>query len=319
MEKEDFNKLILATSLISVVAISIGTYIINHSLINYQLMDFDLLKPRAIIVGLLFLFFIAINTALFFIFIDLNDFKTNSYPKILKHTAFKFLFGSIIFMVICNYSEISSGVYYNNLFGYKFNVIMPTIYMMFLYPFLLQFYNDYRNNPEYKKIHFTYKTFNYVMFLFMVLFSLSLIGSSRFTGILYFNFWLYTLIATMCGTVLIRILRSDSAEEPTPSIFSNGKITNNTKFIGALVLTLFLYSALNMTNLYADNIYMNMKQAYGGGKLEKVSYVINQDTISGLKVYETSDYVYLSEPDSSIKKLDWSEVDKILKRTVSNH
>jgi hypothetical protein len=82
------------------------------------------------------------------------------------------------------------------------------------------------------------------------------------------------------------------------------------KLFEILALT---FMALKITLDYTETIYSNLRQSYGGGKLEKMSYVVKSDTITGNKVYETNEYVFLSNKDSTIVKLDWKDINTILK------
>jgi hypothetical protein len=45
-----------------------------------------------------------------------------------------------------------------------------------------------------------------------------------------------------------------------------------------------------------------------------MSIIVGNDTITGDKVYETSDYLFLTKKDSSIIKTDWKNINTILKR-----
>jgi hypothetical protein len=92
--------------------------------------------------------------------------------------------------------------------------------------------------------------------------------------------------------------------EPIKSGYLNGLLvlSGSALFIGGLGL-LYMYSKI---------IYPNLVQSFGGGKSEKIIYYTDNGTVAGMKIYETDKYVFLSDSDSTIIKLDWNEINKIV-------
>jgi hypothetical protein len=70
---------------------------------------------------------------------------------------------------------------------------------------------------------------------------------------------------------------------------------------------------------YASYFFPLLPQHLGGGRLEKIDYIVKGEKVSGLKVHETSELVFLQSKDKKIKKLKWEDIEEILPRPESEN
>ncbi len=98
------------------------------------------------------------------------------------------------------------------------------------------------------------------------------------------------------------------------TIFSFGQATSeHTK---TLLYVFFGMCLLGMVHaavkLYTLTLFPLLSQSIGGGQLELVTYVVKDDTIQGRKIYATDSDVFLKMSDSSVLKIKWDDVNRIL-------
>ena len=319
MTKDIISKIALYATAISIITFVIGTLIINNHLAGYKIVDFNLLKPHAIAVGFTCVLFLIVNALYVSIFIKWDDIKLNSPSKLFFISFCKLVFICNIFFVLFGGAKIIQNSTYSigPIFLDNFIIVNLLHYSIIGIPVFLNNYRDI----NIKKRNWFNILLRFIAYwgllcgtlLFIIFFNYPLYF--RFfvlEGGIIFGFYIFFIVARGSGDTTTATKKNE--EIVVPTFFSHGLMKGKVLYLffsfavlqalGYLIFLIFGYTKV---------MFPKIEQYYGGGKLQSISYVISGDTISGKKVYETEKYIFLSLQDSSIQKLDWDKIDRILK------
>lgn len=304
LNKEFFSKIITIASGIALLAFVIGSFVINTSLNKFQLIDFDLLKPRAISVGLLLLFIVCLIVVAYIFLIDITDARNNNEIIVMGMTAIKMEIFTITLFTFIDVEDTFNPAYHlwgiNWILAYHFGSILLTVIFIG--------FNKGLSLKAHNRLKYICLI---ILFVLITITTLRYINNDIFQDVLIFN----SVVFGFAYLISFRfIFKADPVEESNThtKLYGPGKIRSAIPLY-IIVVTCFTYVVGGLVSLYAGTIYPHVQQSYGGGKLEKMYYVSSNDTISGMKIYETSKDVYLMEKDSNVLKLNWDKIDKIIK------
>jgi len=319
-EKSLFSKVFFNVTGISILIISIGSIIVNINLSVYDLIDYDLIKPRAILVGSVYVFIILLHIApsvfkysilhhknsilsrLFFIFSSASCCSLILFgllvpeilfsPKILKEQGewiFKagnicFLFSIIYFLLSAITILLPPKNKWLKRLILVFNIAAVTSVI-----FIILLYKDFEKMREI--IRFELNT-NLIPVSFYVIWPLM----DKYNK--------HTFSENMRNE-LITIKNSSDKEK------INRFLKKQKYILMSFLLILVVVMTIAHVSLYTKTIYSKMPQTFGGGKLQEVKYIVNGKIEKGLKVHETNNSVFIQLDNKSIKKIKWDNIDEI--------
>ncbi len=319
MEKETINKLLLLITGGSVITFAIGSYIVNHYLSAFHIVDFNLLKPHAIIVGLVFIAFILFNAMIFLLYVDIVDIHSNNLLKVFLLTLVKVAFFTVILSILLDDKMLLKKNDFE-LFGYNLpdRFIALGFFLVASLPiFIVWAFND-KQKGEKDLINKYFYLHIFLSILSSIIICLIFYKKPIFKDILTFEiligFMFFAIIA------LMQSFSFSGKRVFNGTFFSKGPLVekHHITILKTFSTLCFMFSLLGFMNLYSRIMYPLIGQSYGGGKKEPMTYLVNSDTISGQKLYESEDYIFILNKDSSITKIDWKEVDKINFKNVNS-
>lgn len=314
MNKDAIGNILTITTAITILTFAIGCLVINIHLESYGIVDFNLVKPQAILVGVCCLIFFSIHIVILLMFLNINNFSANPLFKLIYITTIKIMYLTIMLSLFLD-TKLSILNPENNpiVFGYKFEIIgyLFTIVVTFPFLYILSYY-DIKNN---KKDVLT-KLSNlsiYIAALSCILLSILSFKQPSFKNLLFYEAELGFLFFMIY--LIVFPGKNGSFNEFKGNLFSDEPIIDPNHRIGVLTLlsSCMIIGVSALIFQYSKNIYPFIGQSFGGGKLDKFIYHTSQETVSGLKIYETDKYVFLIDKDSTILKLDWDNIERIIK------
>jgi len=119
--------------------------------------------------------------------------------------------------------------------------------------------------------------------------------------------------------LIIEVSFEQATTEFVPlGVFVKGKNEKFHEYIREVFYILAIVTSTGvMIYFYAHSIYKLIPPSFAGGKPLPISYLIGSDTITGKKIYENENDVFLLSKDSTVLKIDLKEIDGILKRPIS--
>jgi hypothetical protein len=320
-EKSFLTKSFLNLTAISVLIFIVGCIIVNIHLHTYNLVDYDLIKPRAISVGTVCVFIFIIHVTSPIVKYSILCHKDSILMRglfILSNASFftLLLFTVLVPEILFNPSILKQKGEWYFVFGNKafmFVILYLSIgSIIFTFP------------PKRKWLKRVIVVLNYLT-IFAIVFIISLyIEYENMRNILFFEAFVLSIPITMyVMRPLIDRYKpkkfTDSLDEELAMVKENSNVEvvkaflNKKKFfLLGFLMVLIVIMGLILVSFYARKIYPLLPQQYGGGKLEKVMYIVQGKKEVGLKVHETSEYVFIQKEDKRIKKLEWEKIEEIL-------
>lgn len=309
-------------TLISIVAFIFGSCIITYHLSLFQIQDFDLLKPHAVIVGLVYLMFLGINIVFFaFRAGSTIDYNFNTF-KLIIGGIIKIPIISLLLFYLCEPYAMINPEFKLHIFTYSFDVktlsIICILNTVGLFGSSFVFSDDKKAEEYLNKLKPILIT---VPLIAILLLFLTYVRYSLFQSILAMetsicfciNLFIIGYRSSKLHEQRIADNNIDSVAWSDDSYINFGKSELGLLLKKTFLIIALLFVLLKTTIDYAGDMFSNLPQSYGGGRLTKMSLVVNNDTITGNKVYETKEYLFLAKKDSAIVKLDWKEIKVILK------
>jgi hypothetical protein len=311
MIKKQVENIITYVGLGTIITISVGSYIINQGLSKFQLVDFNLLQPHAISVGLTFLCWLLAHGFYLLLFINLEDFKNISRKKLIFITGIKFmLLLSILFPLLGGFEYYNNPIWTWRIFSWQIDLGRVTILLPFMFclPFLLFYQELNKKKKDIMKviaiiilvIAVTASVINFFIYYYTSLFSDLLKFEISIFGI--FLFAAISAIETQRGITSPNVTSWFSPSGPP---IKTAKLT--------LIFAFFLLSigVIGILGNYTRNIFPHLPQSIGGGMLERIKYRTERETFEGKKIYETPEVVFILTGDT-IRKIEWAEIKLIL-------
>jgi len=320
--KEFFEGITGKITIGSIAAFVFGCCIITYSLSSFHIVDFDPLKPHAIIVGLVFFIFLGTNIIFFSYRAGSVKDHTFSMFKLIVQALIKIPAFALLVFFVCEPTMMWNSNY--KLYFFSLSADIKAFSILTIPMGLALIANTLSSTEAINQSKINKRFRNSSIFLCILsvfLLFLTFCRNDEFRAILY-------LEGFICASVYVFIVGYRSAklhdERLAKTGLENKKWSDDSLFVfghselGLQLKKLFeilalIFVALKITLDYTSAVYLNLPQSYGGGKLEEMSYVVKSDTITGSKVYETNEYVFLSNKDSTIIKLDWKDINTILK------
>lgn len=281
--KDIFKDISGQITLISVAALIFGSCIITQHLNLFQIQDYDLLKPHAIIVGFVYLLFLGVNVVFFaYRAGSTEDYSFNTFKLIIGGIA-KIPIISLVIFYICEPQAIFNPEFKLHVLSYYVDVktisllLILNIIMLFGSSFVLSDENAEKYLKKIKPILII------VPLVAVLLLYLTYSRYSLFQSII-------SIESSICIGVNILIIGYRSSKLHDQRVATSGKAKTNwsddsyfnfgKSDLGQLLKKLFLILAvlfilLKTTFDYTGDIFSNLSQSYGGGKLTKMSLVVN--------------------------------------------
>jgi len=312
---------------ISVLTFAIGCYIININLSDYQIQDFDLVKPRAVYVGFVFLLLIAVNLSLYFLvpFDLINPYKfslssrefrlvmfLSSKLAIIALGIFYFVDKETAFDPICRFHFFKYSIDIKNWCWIIFAISSPVKLLISLSKKINLFTII---NSAISSLSTGYL----ILLYFKIPFFYSLFGTQFCLLIISMSYLLIIVEQTEENIKRVKKIGEQPAELSLPKPKSQIrkiflKFRNRISSLSKLAFGFIgIFICLIVLSIYSSVFYPKISQSLGGGMLEQITYMTNSGTtVSGDKIYETENYVFVLMKDRSITKLNWSDITKIV-------
>lgn len=332
------NKIALFTTAISILTFAIGCFIINVNLSSYQLQDFDLIKPRAVYVGLTFLLVLALNVSIYFLVPERMKDVSMNRASIKRYNTLKGCFTAIILYFFAKNELATSDFCLFNFLGKRYDIKPWTILCIVLSIVLYFGFNNSKNNKFWQKFKNQNKiqdlcqtVIYYIMLVPLVALVLLYFPVAEFELILLFQLIIGWWVSEMqvkesekASTDIGHLIEGgypDQYEYEYDNIDPFDDMVNNIRqktrnFFEKFekpasgVIGIFLFLLLLTT--YSYNFYPLISQSVGGGRLESIKYITEKDSVLGKKIYETENFVFVLKKDQTIIKLNWSDINKIV-------
>lgn len=317
LNKETINKILLWVTAASVVTYAIGSLIINGFLSKYQIIDFELIKPHAIQVGIVFIFILIGHFLFFSLYTDAEETGNNNPLYIGGLTAIKvFLLSNLFFYLV----EPETG--FDDLYKLRIgNWTIPYSGKCFLMAFplgcyIILFYHDFKEKKK-KYLGWIYNVAR-VLFILTIFIThrtfknhptYTLIYNFEYTcGMFYFSY--------IFGSIIAYARINEKTEKSFKgSLFSRSEPSKKVLPYFLLFLILILgIGFYGVLRAYTTGVYGIIPQSYGGGKPLPIKFITDKDTVIGNKIYQTNEDVYIAINDSSLLKLNWSSINEITRK-----
>lgn len=313
MDKDYINKILSILSISAAAAFICGSFIINAYLRHFQILDFKLLQPHAIIVGFSFFLFFLMHAFVYLMYLDINYIGDNSLIKTLALSVIKVAYLSVVITLFFDPKILFDPLYTLRIFSCYFNVKICFFFLL-SFPFnLVVLYKEKTENANTKNL-FTviYKIFVGLGLLSTIILLLTYLNHPIFSEVLKFQ--LFFVFILMGAVVFLPGKEPLNNPEFNGTLFSKGPITKKTQLYLLVVLSIvcLVPGFLFAMERYSEVIYPRISQAFGGGKAEKISYILEKDIITGYKLYESENYVFIQQSDSTIAKVEWADIKKII-------
>lgn len=342
-KKESFltgylNKIALFTTAISILTFAIGCFIINVNLSSYQLQDFDLIKPRAVYVGLTFLLLLAFNISIYFLVPERMKEASMNQINIKRYNTLKGCFTAIILYFFAKNELATSDYCVFNFLGKHYD-IKPWVTCCIIISIILYIgFDNAKDHKLWQRIKsadkvkdFCHSAIYYIMLVPLATLILLYLPVIEFALILLLQLVIGWWVSEMqieesekASTEIGHLIEGgypDQYEYEYDNIDLFDEMISNVKektrdFFEKFekpasgVVGIFLFLLLLTT--YSYNFYPLIPQSVGGGRLESIKYITEKDTVLGKKVYETENFVFILRKDQTITKLDWEDINKIV-------
>lgn len=312
MDKEELGRIFQIITAISIITLVAGTIIINGNLQIYHIVDYNLLKPHAILVGGSFLAYILVNIFVFSIYSNFDSLEKNTSAMMMITTTIKITFLTILFFLLLHSSIAFDPIYSLRFLNYKIKVVPYCfgiyLFSMFVIPVSHNDYMNKRKNIFYYLYIISISLFLVATILLVIVFHNNhfykiIAGFEYLLGFYFFSFWF---------GLRMRHLSLSKDGNFEGSLFSKNKLSSSqVQGIQWLTYGVMCIGTFSMINSYSQNIFPFIKQSNGGGMMEKIKYYTKNDSLTGYKLYETEDNVFIMNKDSSITVLKWDDVKKI--------
>ncbi|MES2567005.1 MAG: hypothetical protein V4565_09075 [Bacteroidota bacterium] len=312
MNKEELSRIFQIITGISIIALVAGTIIINGSLQVYQIVDYSLLKPHAMMVGGCFLAYLLVNIFVFSIYSNFDSLGKNTSGMMMITTTIKITFLTILFFFLLHPRVAFDPFYSLRFLNYQIKVV-PYCFGVYLFSMVAIpiSHNDYMNKRK--------NVFYYIYIIFISLFLVAsfllvmvfhnnhyykiIAGFEYLLGFYFFSFWF---------GMRMRHLNISQDGSFEGSIFSKNRLSSSqAQGIQWLTYSVMCIGAFSLINSYSQNIFPFIKQSNGGGMMEKITYYIENDSLTGNKLYETENDIFIMNKDSTITVLKWDNIIKI--------
>lgn len=324
---EYLSRIGLLITAISLSTFAIGCYIINTYLGTFELQDFDLVKPRAVFVGLTFTLLLAMNIGIYFIVPNKMKKGVLDIKGLERHNVIKFIYVTLTLYLVFEFEWATSEFCKFQFLKWEVDCRDELWYMLAV--LFMGHLITYEGKSNWVHLLFYWLTIaigSLLILLYMPVFEFILIFLLELI-IMLFMIRFHTVTGELVNKKIEEIemesqWRDDDEQVPQehPSeekmrIFLNQFKEYYNKFenLGFGILGIGGFAAI--AAIYSYNFYERIPQSFGGGKLHPIIYVCGTDTVKGKKIYETENYVFIQLKDKTIRKLDWTDITKILNHT----
>lgn len=294
-------------AVVSIFLGCLGILISNISLEEFNIPVFESFDSRILLVGLIFVLFIVGHLLIYAMFYDYEELEKNNYFSIISILAIKLVFVTNLLVLICNgFSNKDLTVGLTD-FWSKVVVILISV-SLFGITIIGLGYQYIKNEKN--------KTFTWSLVISMIssviLFIYFLVKLPVAKNI--FDFELYFVFLFGLALLFAVAEKKDRAKGNkvyTDSFFSKG--LNSRNLFDKLFLSFYLIiMVFILTSKYTHDFYINLDKDWGGGRLENISVVSNNETIDGKLLLQTSNYLFIKR-DSIVIKVDWDNIQYIKK------
>jgi len=314
MDKDLISKYLSIISLGALLLFACGTYITNSFLRSYHMMDFNLLKPQAIITGFTFITVIILHLMVFMWFMNINKLGNNNILRVIVVTTLKVGYLSVFLFLIFGKSKlVFEPLFEPSLFGLKLGseIVKGSIVFFMMFPMFMIFYYANRKTGKRDVLDYMGIIFIVVGIVASIIVFFCLYPNPDFRKIMGFE-----ILVGVNFVLMVAFSPNDNDKEPrkySGVFFSFGEKSKfQSHLLSIIIIFCYVPGFIVVMEQYTTIIYPNIDQSFGGGKLEQMTYITGSDTISGNKVYETENYIFLENPDSTITKIDWADVTKVI-------
>jgi hypothetical protein len=325
---EYLSRIGLLITAISLSTFAVGCYIINTYLGTFELQDFDLVKPRAVFVGLTFTLLLAMNIGIYFIVPDKMTKNAVDIKGLVRHNVIKFIYVTLCLYLIFEFefatSEFCKFQFLKWELDFRDN-LWYALSLLFLGHLMT---HEGKSNWVHASLYWltiTVGTLLILLYMPVIEFILILMLEG-IIALFMIRFHTRTgeLVNKKIGEIEMESMLGDddeqneSQEHPSEErirVYLKRFKNYYSKFenLGFGFLAVGGFAAI--AAIYSYNFYERIPQSFGGGKLHPIIYVCGVDTVKGKKIYETENYVFVQLKDKSIRKLDWKDITKILNQT----
>lgn len=305
--KELLGKITTSITAITLLTFALGTIIINVNLQSYGITDYELLKPRTILTGLVFLVVIILHFS-FCYYQYFNDNTGKWYKLKLSGRILLIPFVLTLLMLIMLEPALTIESILSKsrpLFGVNFTVIFATG-LVFVPPTIYILDGNSRFEVVIRAIMNVFMVIEFVLLY-------SIFSDVEIAGKLFlFNIntsFVFSILNSFLVDIYI-VTKENLSYSEKIKIYFKSKTPRKVLLFFSFLCMLLVTSII----LYSLNLYPYISQTFGGGKPCKIELKIDSVKVTGYKIYEAGNYIYLKDSIQTkyhIVKIDWNQVDEI--------
>lgn len=307
--KDSISSFLKNLTYIAVILGAFGILITNMHLSTYNFPLFETINSRVVYVGFVFTLILIGHILVYAMFFDYQEIHKNNFLFIIIITILKVIVLTNILITIFCFSELNAlsedfKPFWSRVF--RTGIVTSTSVVGILAISYEYIKND---NDLFSLIFKVFLGLGLVAntILFIYLFS----NFDPIKEIYKFEFYFGFLF--LIG--FLTVVASSKDEKKgikvnNDTFFSRGtdsrNILDKTFFYVYLIAVLLI-----ITKNYSTNIYTHIDKDKGGGLIEPITLVTANDTINGNVILQSSEY-FLIEKDSSLLKVKWDDIEKII-------
>ncbi|MDP3557117.1 MAG: hypothetical protein Q8T03_07060 [Bacteroidota bacterium] len=319
-EKNLFSKVFFNVTGVSILIICIGSIIVNINLSFYDLIDYDLIKPRAVLVGSVYVFIILLHIMPSVFKYSILHHKNSIINRLL------FIFGSAsCYSLILFWLLVPEILFSPNILKEKGEWIFKIANICFIFSIIYFFLSTITIvfPPKKKWIRQLIIVLNIVAVTSIIFIVFLYQDFEKMRDIIRFEIFTNFIPVTFYVTwpLMDKYKKNTFAENVHKELITIknsadksqiDKFLKKQKYIlMSFLLILIVIFTIGHISLYTKTIYTKMPQTFGGGKLQQIKYIVNGKIEKGLKVHETNNSVFVQIENKSIKKIKWDNIDEI--------
>lgn len=301
--KEIFSPKLINVATVSIATIIAGNLILNDYLNQFNIVDYNVLKPLAIKIGVVCLAFLGGHFFLMASFLNWENIFKENLRKVLFGGILKYLFVINVLVVTLEPKVLSQGINGSQ----AEHVFLSLTYSVSLFtPLILTFVKNLFRSKIYT---ISYNILFGLGILANLLAFICGLAFKKLLPIYEFESYIFLLfVAAMFGLYMTQKFPGQAPSFFAPTL----KNTAIPSFFDKTILTIgYLGILVGCVHLYATKIFTRIPADYGGGKVKTITYKVSGDFITGKKIYENQMNIFLLMNDTAIHKIDVQKVDVI--------
>lgn len=296
---------------ITIVSILMGCFGILIRLINLQSYNFpfyESINTNVIFIGFIFSIIVIAHAFIHLSFIDFHSREKNNIIKVIFLAIIKIILSSLILCTVFNIINLNElAVGYNQFIN---KILSIGIVTPFFIIGMLGIGVEYlKEKSKYSLIIFKIPICIFIS-LSVITFTFLLFTNPIFKEVLRFELYFgFLILIFLIGMIASEKDNKKGIKSIGTSFFSNDKESRNILDKAFFYFYILLVIIIVLSS-YSKNVYKYIDINSGGGKFSEQTIIRKGEIIKGKLIINNEKYLIL-ESDSSLIRIDWSDLDKI--------